>query len=139
MRGTYLAVNVLVILFPLLFSFERQVRFVRRWRYAWPAIALTAAAFVVWDHFFTAHGLWTFNPKYITGYRILGLPVEEVLFFFTVPYACLFIYAVVGERVAWRPPRTAVLWSMGAAAAVLLAVAALFPEKRSTFTTFSLA
>jgi lycopene cyclase domain-containing protein len=29
---------------------------------------------------------------YTTGRKLFGLPVEEVLFFVTVPYSCLFLY-----------------------------------------------
>ena len=91
---TYLAINVLTILFPLIFSFEKQIRFVKRWGMVWPAILTTLLIFVIWDHFFTIWGIWGFNPKYITGFNLWDLPIEEILFFVTVPFACLFVYEV---------------------------------------------
>ncbi len=37
-------------------------------------------------------GVWGFNPRYLSGIELFGLPLGEYLFFITVPYACLFIY-----------------------------------------------
>jgi lycopene cyclase domain-containing protein len=49
----------------------------------------------VWDYFKTAYGVWQFNDRYIIGIKFFGLPLEEILFFITVPYACTFIYETV--------------------------------------------
>lgn len=54
-----------------------------------------ATFYIVWDSYFTGKGVWGFNPAYITGINFAGLPVEEVLFFFVVPYCCVFIYECV--------------------------------------------
>lgn len=40
-------------------------------------------------------GIWNFNPEYLVGVYLLEMPIEEWLFFFTIPYACLFIYEVL--------------------------------------------
>lgn len=56
---------------------------------------LPAIFYIGWDAWFTSLGVWSFNPDYITGIKILNLPVEEVLFFFVVPYCCMFIYECI--------------------------------------------
>ncbi|MCX6197792.1 MAG: lycopene cyclase domain-containing protein [Bacteroidetes bacterium] len=94
-RFTYLALDVFTLLFPLIFSFDTKVHFFKRWRYLFPAIFFTAFFFIIWDYFKTKYGVWSFNDQYILGYRLAGMPVEEYLFFFVVPYACIFIYDVL--------------------------------------------
>lgn len=56
---------------------------------------IPALLYIVWDFYFTAKGVWSFNPVYITGIKLYNLPLEEVLFFFIVPYCCVFIYACI--------------------------------------------
>lgn len=58
-------------------------------------MVLPALLYIAWDIFFTAKGVWSFNAQYVTGINIFNLPVEEVLFFFVVPYCCIFIYECV--------------------------------------------
>lgn len=36
------------------------------------------------------------------GITILGLPLEEVLFFLTVPFACIFIHACLNYYIKWQ-------------------------------------
>lgn len=91
----YLLINILTIAAPLVWSFEPNMRFIGHWRYLWPAIGITALLFLVWDVIFTYLGFWGFTSNYLTGIYIFNLPIEEVLFFITVPYACMFIYETV--------------------------------------------
>lgn len=56
---------------------------------------LPAMLYIAWDIFFTSKGVWSFNENYITGIKLYNLPIEEVLFFFVVPYCCIFIYECI--------------------------------------------
>jgi len=47
--------------------------------------------FVIWDELVINY-FWSFNQKYISGFLIGRIPIEEVLFFISVPFACLFLW-----------------------------------------------
>lgn len=95
----YLYLNIFTILFPLLLSFDKKVAFYKNWPALFPAILVNAVVFMAWDSWFTSIGVWGFNPEYLTGIYIYNLPLEEVLFFITVPYACVFIYDVLNAYI----------------------------------------
>ena len=79
----------------LVLSFDRKVAFYKNIRFLVPAIVLIAIPFLIWDQIFTDYGVWGFNEEYLQGFYIGKLPIEEVLFFFFIPYCCLFIYEVL--------------------------------------------
>jgi len=92
---SYLLINLFAIIIPLMFSFEKRICYARKWKHLFPAMAITAMIFVCWDYFFTLKGIWGFNTKYLMGWHMLNLPVEEVLFFFCIPFSCIFIYELI--------------------------------------------
>lgn len=91
----YLYLNIFTVAFPLLLSFDKKVAFYKSWSSLFPAILVNALVFISWDVLFTDLGVWGFNEEYLVGIYFFNLPLEEVLFFITVPYACVFIYAVL--------------------------------------------
>lgn len=98
-KHLYLAINLLSFIVPFLFSFHPKADFSRKWKYVLPAIAISAAFFIAWDILFTYLGVWGFNQQYISGVALFGLPVEEILFFFCIPYACLFTYFALNHLI----------------------------------------
>jgi lycopene cyclase domain-containing protein len=103
-KYTYLIINLLTVLFPVALSFDKRVAFAKSWKYLWPGMAITGLVFLFWDVLFTIYGVWSFNDKYITGIKFIGLPLEEILFFLTVPFSCTFIYACLNHYIKWEPP-----------------------------------
>jgi lycopene beta-cyclase len=100
----------LAITLPL--EFVLGVRVYRRPRRLLATVAPVAAVFAGWDLVATARGHWWFSDRYTIGVRLLGLPIEEWLFFVVVPMCAVLTYEAFGElsrrrRVAIRRRRVA--------------------------------
>jgi len=88
----YLLVNFGVFSIPFLFSFHPKFNFIKTWKAFVPAVLITGTVFIIWDIIFTEVGVWSFNDRYVLGIYWFGLPVEEWMFFFCIPYACMFTH-----------------------------------------------
>ncbi|WP_430817988.1 lycopene cyclase domain-containing protein [Carboxylicivirga marina] len=100
---TYLFINLACIAIPLVASFYPKHSFFKEWPYFLPANIVVATLFIIWDYFFTAMGIWGFNPDYLTELYLFNLPLEEVLFFFAIPYACVFTWFSINYLVKNNP------------------------------------
>jgi lycopene cyclase domain-containing protein len=49
-------------------------------------------SYIIWDVIVTYRGDWSFNEEFLSGIKVINLPIEEIMFFIVVPYACIFIY-----------------------------------------------
>jgi lycopene cyclase domain-containing protein len=89
----YLYINLAIIIFPLAIAFEKKrIRYYSRMKPVALSILTVGVLFVAWDVLATSRGHWSFNSAYLVGLRFLGLPIEEILFFVTTPFSCLFTY-----------------------------------------------
>src|SRR5918992_1588488 len=95
MSLTYLALNLFIIAVPLCYTTDKRTSYYRQLPAVGFSIAVVSTCYLVWDILVTARGEWSFNSRYLSGVQILNIPLEEVLFFITVPYSCLFLYEVV--------------------------------------------
>lgn len=94
--------------------------------------------FVPWDVWFTSMGVWGFNERFITGIKIANLPIEELMFFVTFPYACVFLYEVLNYYMP--KPILKPIESKITAALIFISfiLSIVFVDRIYTFTTFSL-
>jgi lycopene cyclase domain-containing protein len=88
----YVFINLGAISIPFIAGFDKRLRFDKQWRFLFPAMLLTMVIFIPWDMVKTYLAVWGFNPRYLLGFYIGNLPVEEWMFFIAIPYACLFTY-----------------------------------------------
>ena len=121
LKYTYLLINFLTVLFPVVLSFDKKVQFHKSWKFLLPGIMITGAVFVFWDVLFTVNNVWSFNSSYITGVAFFHLPIEEILFFITVPFACVFIYACLNYYIKWNISNR-----LGSMVSALIGISAIF-------------
>ena len=88
----YIGLDLATIILPFLFSFHPKIQFYRKFKAVFTAIFAVAVLFLIWDYFFTAYHYWGFTSNYLLGWYLLNLPLEEVLFFVVVPFACLYTF-----------------------------------------------
>ena len=95
MNIEYFIVLAVSLAGPLALSFSKEMDI---WKY--PArlllsIGIPFIVFLIWDIIVTARGHWSFNTSYTTGFNIVNLPVEEVLFFIVIPFCGIFTWESV--------------------------------------------
>lgn len=100
---TYLLIDIGCILIPFMASFYPKHPFYKEWKPFFLANFLVAIFFLIWDVDFTLNKIWGFNPDYLTGFYVLNLPIEEILFFVSIPYACVFTYFALKHLVKNNP------------------------------------
>lgn len=90
---------VLVATLPL--EVLLQTRVYARARRTLLTVLCVAVPFVGWDLLAHQAGHWEFDDARTVGVDVLGLPVEEVLFFVVVPLASLLTLEAVRSVKRW--------------------------------------
>ena len=92
MKYEYLIVLAAIMIFPAILSRDPKIG-IRGNRVALlKAMGISCAVFWVWDIIATARGHWSFNPSYVLGWTIAGMPVEEWIFFVVVSFVSVFTW-----------------------------------------------
>lgn len=100
---TYLIINMLIFLPVLILSFRTDVKPHKHPMALLASYLLVSVPFIIWDIWATTAGHWSFNSDYIMGPSFRGVPLEEWLFFITVPFAMIYTWGVVKKYVSDKP------------------------------------
>lgn len=92
MAYEYLLLLTLCISIPLWQSFNPRWGLKGKFKLTLKVITLSALPYLIWDALATLRGHWHFNPDYTLGFEIYNLPIEEILFFFVIPFCCVFTW-----------------------------------------------
>jgi lycopene cyclase domain-containing protein len=91
----YLTLLLFSVAIPFALSFDKKLRFYKMWNSVLPSILIIGVIFIAGDIVITKAGMWGFNPAYHSRIVIMGLPLEEWLFFIFIPYASIFLHFVI--------------------------------------------
>lgn len=104
MKTEYFLFNSIIFLCPFIVTYLKNEKgYLPKIKPYLFVLLFVSIPFIVWDHYVSGY-FWSFNPAYITGVKIGNLPVEEILFFLSVPYACLFIWVIIDKKIKEKRP-----------------------------------
>lgn len=93
----YLVLMALCLLVTLPLEFVFRARIYRRIRTTLLVLLPVVVVFTIWDVIGIQRGHWSYNPKFVTGVRLVfGMPLEELVFFVVIPICALLTYEAVG-------------------------------------------
>ena len=132
----YFILLIFTISFPLAASWDSRFKYFSKIKALMIAFTLTALFFIPWDIIFTKNQIWGFNKMHISNISFFDMPIEEWLFFFVIPYSCLFIYESVKYFFDLKKHNNLSKKFLTITAVILLVFAAINPDKSYTFWNF---
>ena len=94
-RASYLVLMAACVAVTLPLELVLKAGVYRRPRRWLAALVPVFVVFNLWDWVAIRRGHWTYSPRYTTGINLLGLPLEELVFFLVVPTCALLTYQAV--------------------------------------------
>jgi len=91
----YIIILFVVAAATLLIAIKSRGNFFAELKYMLPAIMFSGAIFILLNIRFLESGIISFNPIYITGKNLFGLPLEEWLFLLVISLLSFAIYQQV--------------------------------------------
>lgn len=130
MDGFYALFNLVVFAEPLIFTLVFMPWFWRQWQVVLGVFVFVALPWLWLDTISFARGWWNYNEAFIFGPRLFNLPLEEVCFFVSVPFAAMVVWALINYKVPGTVKKgRARLGLAFIAAAALIFVAVFFRER----------
>lgn len=132
---TYLLIDFFTIIVCFIASFDKRVQFHKHFLPFILAATVVAVPFISWDVWFTRTGVWWFDTRYTLGIIWAGLPMEEWLFFFCIPFSCVFTFFCLEKffNLNWANAWSNVIVFVGFI--VLSVVILMYSHKMYTFVT----
>lgn len=96
----YLILLGLCLLITLPLEFVLRARVYRRPVRLLLSLLPVVLIFVGWDLLGIARGHWDYNDRFVTGFGLGVLPLEELAFFVVIPICGLLTYEAVGRMLA---------------------------------------
>lgn len=97
----YLALMAACLLITLPLEVVFGARVYRRFRLLALAVLPVVLVFSIWDVVGIVREHWDYNPASVTGIQlVLGMPLEELVFFVVIPVCGLLTYEAVGQVLA---------------------------------------
>jgi lycopene cyclase domain-containing protein len=102
-RLSYVAVLMGCLVATIWLEFALRTRVMRRLRRLILTIVIVMPAFILWDLYAINQGHWWFDNDRILGVFLPGrLPIDEVLFFITIPIVSVLTFeAVRAVKSSW--------------------------------------
>ncbi len=93
---SYLGVLAFILLGTVWLEIIMQARVLRKLKRLILTLIPVVILFVIWDYYAITNNHWFFDETKTTGIILIGfLPLEELLFFITVPIASLLSFEAV--------------------------------------------
>lgn len=93
--GLYLA---FILAGTLLLQYIFKISFQKNQKRLFCALLLTAFLFSAWDIWAVSSGHWAFSSQLVTGIFFLNQPIEEILFFWIVPFFYVTVWEIFKKR-----------------------------------------
>jgi lycopene cyclase domain-containing protein len=102
-QWSYVAILGFVLAACLWLEVVLRTRVLVRWRRLVLAVVPAVIVFSAWDIYAINAGHWSFDDERILGVVLPGgLPLDEVLFFITIPFAAILTLEAVRAVKGWR-------------------------------------
>jgi lycopene cyclase domain-containing protein len=98
----YLGVLLFIFLGTVWLEFVIGARVLRKPIRLFFSVLPVFIGLVIWDVYAIQSGHWWFNEKFVTGWEIGIVPIEELLFFIIVPIAMIYSFEAVRAVKQWR-------------------------------------
>lgn len=135
----YLFVDLFCFALPFVLSLTKQFKLdLKNFKYFLIGNLVMLSIFIPWDILFTIKNIWWFSSEYTLPFRVFYLPIEEIMFFVFIPFACVFSYFVIKTHSKFHLSKNTVIITYSLLCIITFTIALLNIHKLYTSVTFLL-